>query len=168
MNGQKPVSLSLNVRGMGQSATLAINERCRALRVEGRSVYNMGLGQAPFPVPVDVVEALKNAATEKDYLPVKGLPALREAVAEFHRRADHVEAQADGVIIGPGSKELMFLVQLAFYGEISWRPAPASPNSGPYRPAGGIPAIVGQAFSLRYARQFCHRRAKRSLFRIPP
>lgn len=118
MNAQKPVSLNLNVRGMGQSATLAINERCRALRVEGRSVYNMGLGQSPFPVPVDVVEALKNAASEKDYLPVKGLPALREAVAEFHRRADHVEAQADGVIIGPGSKELMFLVQLAFYGEI--------------------------------------------------
>lgn len=39
-------------------------------------------------------------------------------MADFHRKHDQIEAQPDGVIIGPGSKELMFLVQLAFYGEI--------------------------------------------------
>jgi aspartate aminotransferase len=78
----------------------------------------MGLGQSPFPVPDSVVEALKLAAPEKDYLPVKGLPALREAVADFHRDREQIDAYPDGVIIGPGSKELMFLLQLAFYGEI--------------------------------------------------
>lgn len=118
MNAPKPVSLNLNIRGMGQSATLAISQRCRQLVAEGRAIYNMGLGQSPFPVPDSVVEALKLAASEKDYLPVEGLPALREAVADFHRRHDQIEAQPEGVIIGPGSKELMFLVQLAFYGEI--------------------------------------------------
>lgn len=118
MNAQKPVSLNLNVRGMGASATLAINERCRELRRAGRAIYNLGLGQSPFPVPDSVVEALRLAATEKDYLPVKGLRELRGAVAEFHRQRDHIEAHPDGVIIGPGSKELMFLVQVAFYGEI--------------------------------------------------
>ena len=69
MNTHKPVSLNLNVRGMGLSATLAINERCRALRDKGRTVYNLGLGQSPFPVPGPVVEALRLAAPEKDYLP---------------------------------------------------------------------------------------------------
>lgn len=118
MSARKPVSLNLNVRGMGLSATLAINERCRALRDEGRAVFDMGLGQSPFPVPDSVVEALRAAAPEKDYLPVKGLPALREAVAGFHRKHDQIDAQTDGVIIGPGSKELMFLVQLVYYGEI--------------------------------------------------
>lgn len=118
MNTRDPVSLNLNVRGMGPSATLAINERCRMLRAEGRTVCNLGLGQSPFPVPDPVVEALRRAAPQKDYLPVKGLPALREAVAEFHRRYDHIDARPDGVIIGPGSKELMFLVQLTYYGEI--------------------------------------------------
>ena len=77
MNASKPVSLNLNVRGMGLSATLAINERCRALRDEGRTVCNLGLGQSPFPVPHPVVEALKLAAPEKQYLPVRGLTALR-------------------------------------------------------------------------------------------
>ena len=119
MNNDKPVSLSMNVRGLGQSATLSINERVRALRGELASVFNMGLGQSPFPVPRPVVDALRHAAREKDYLPVKGLPALREAVADFHRRKDRIETEPDGVIIGPGSKELMFLVQTAFYGEIN-------------------------------------------------
>ncbi len=118
MNTPKPVSLNLNVRGMGLSATLGINERCRELRDQGRTVYNLGLGQSPFPVPHSVVEALRLAAPEKDYLPVRGLPALREAVAAFHRKHDQIEAHPDGVLIGPGSKELMFLLQLVYYGEI--------------------------------------------------
>ncbi len=118
MNAQKPVSLNLNVRGMGVSATLGINERSAALQAAGHPVFRLGLGQSPFPVPHPVVEALRLAAPEKDYLPVRGLPALRQAVADFHRKHEGIEASADGVIIGPGSKELMFLVQLAFYGEI--------------------------------------------------
>ena len=82
MNIAKPVSLNLNLRGMGQSATLAINERSRLLREEGQTIYAMGLGQSPFPVPDSEVEALRLAAPQKDYLPVKGLPALREAEAD--------------------------------------------------------------------------------------
>lgn len=118
MNNRKPVSLNLNVRGMGPSATLAISERCAQFLREGRTIYNMGLGQSPFPVPDSVVEALRASAHEKDYLPVKGLRELRGAVAEFHHERDKLETHPDGVIIGPGSKELMFLVQLVFYGEI--------------------------------------------------
>ncbi len=118
----KHVSLNMNVRGMGQSATLAAKEKCRALRQAGRSVYDLGLGQSPFPVPTAVVEALRLAAPEKDYLPVKGLPALREAVVEYHRAKDQLEFHPDRVMIGPGSKELMFLVQLVYYGEIILTP----------------------------------------------
>jgi aspartate aminotransferase len=118
MSLNKHVSLNINIRGNGQSATLAINERCRQLLGEGKKIYNFGLGQSPFPVPTNVVNALKLYAHEKDYLPVKGLPALREAVADFHKKMDNVDAQADYVLVGPGSKELMFLLQIVFYGEI--------------------------------------------------
>ena len=111
-------SLNMNVRGLPQSATLAINEQSDALRREGRRIYKLGLGQSPFPVPTEVVNALKLHAHEKDYLPVTGLPALREAVAAFHRDKDGVDARPDGVLVGPGSKELMFLLQLTFYGEL--------------------------------------------------
>jgi len=118
MELHKHVSLNLDVRGLKQSATLAINERSKMLASRGKKVFFFGLGQSPFPVPVPVVDALKLHAHEKDYQPVKGLPLLKEAVAEFHRQKDHVGAEPENVLVGPGSKELMFLLQLVFYGEI--------------------------------------------------
>ncbi len=110
--------LNLNIRGMTPSATVAINERSNELIAAGREIFKLGLGQSPFPVPEPVVTSLREHAHEKDYLPVKGLPALREAVAAYHRRAQRVAGTADDVLIGPGSKELMFLLQLVYYGEI--------------------------------------------------
>jgi aspartate aminotransferase len=118
MTLRKHVSLNINVRGVEPSATLAINERCKLLKSQGECVANLGLGQSPFPVPTPVVNALRLYASEKDYLPVRGLPALKEAVADFHRKKDNVNASADNVIVGPGSKELMFILQLVYYGEI--------------------------------------------------
>ncbi|GIV33234.1 MAG: aspartate aminotransferase [Chitinophagales bacterium] len=107
-----------HVAQLGISGTLAINERCNQLIKDGKTVYKFGLGQSPFPVPVPVVEALRLFAHEKDYLPVKGLPALREAVAFFHRKKDLVDVAPESVLIGPGSKELLFLLQLVFNGQI--------------------------------------------------
>lgn len=112
------VHLNLNVRGLHESATLAINERCARMRAEGRDVFRLGLGQSPFPVPRGVVEALQANAHQKDYLAVRGLPSLREAVAEFHHRKHGVEFSAEDVLVGPGSKELMFILQLVYYGDL--------------------------------------------------
>ncbi|MBR9977019.1 MAG: aminotransferase class I/II-fold pyridoxal phosphate-dependent enzyme [Bacteroidetes bacterium] len=129
VNGRN-ISLNMNVRGLKPSATLAINEHSNALLREGKIIFKLGLGQSPFPVPECVVDALRHHAHEKDYLPVKGLPELREAIADFHRRKDHINASAEGVLIGPGSKELMFLLQLVYYGEILL-PTPCWVSYGP-------------------------------------
>ncbi len=111
-------SINLNLRSLRSSATVAINEHSNDLLAQGRTVYKLGLGQSPFPVPAPVVQALQDNAFQKDYLPVKGLRPLREIVAEYHSRKEGIERLPDGVIIGPGSKELMFLLQLAYYGEL--------------------------------------------------
>lgn len=111
-------AINPKVSELHESDTLAINELSKKLQSEGRSIYRFGLGQSPFPVPEIVVEALKLHASEKDYLPVQGLMALREAVADFHRRHDAIDAQPKNILIGPGSKELVFLLQLVFDGEI--------------------------------------------------
>ena len=111
-------SLNLNLRSLKPSATVAINEHSNALLAQGRTVYKLGLGQSPFPVPEPVVHALQENAFQKDYLPVKGLWPLRQKVAAYHANREGIACEADGVLIGPGSKELMFLLQLAFYGEL--------------------------------------------------
>ena len=110
--------LNLNVRGMRPSATVSINEHSNALIAEGRTVYKLGLGQSPFPVPEAVVQSLRDHAAEKDYLPVRGLWELRRAVAHYTERSEGIDRTADDVLIGPGSKELMFLLQLSFYGDL--------------------------------------------------
>ncbi len=110
--------LNPSVRGLRPSATLAINERCQALRAEGRELCHFGFGQSPFPVPESVVQSLREHAHHKQYLPVQGLESLRRAVAAFHSQETKVAADACNVVIGPGSKELMFLLQLCFDGEV--------------------------------------------------
>jgi aspartate aminotransferase len=117
-NATLDVQLNLNVRGLTPSATLAVNERCARLRAEGRPVYRLGLGQSPFPVPLSVVEALQANAHQKDYLPVMGLPELREAVSDWLRRTQGISRGGGTVLVGPGSKELMFLLQLVYYGDL--------------------------------------------------
>lgn len=113
-----PVVINQSLLGLSTSATVAINEKSRQLEKEGRTVYKFGFGQSPFPVPQLVVDALKAHAHEKDYLPVRGLPALRSAIATFCNHRKGTFATADEVLVGPGSKELMFLLQLCYYGEI--------------------------------------------------
>ncbi len=112
------INLNLNVRSLDESATLAINEESGKLTREGRRIYRLGLGQSPFPVPEPVVAALREHAHEKDYLPVKGLPELRKAVADYHSRAEGIDCRPSDILIGPGSKELMFIVQLTYYGDL--------------------------------------------------
>lgn len=86
------------------SPTLGINERIENMP----DVFNFGLGQSPFPVIPSMVEELKNQAHQKDYLNVKGLLSLREQIAKFHLHKDGVQVDPENILIGPGSKELLF------------------------------------------------------------
>ena len=126
--------LNMNVKDLPLSATLEINERSNELLEKGIKVYKLGLGQSPFNVPDPVVEELKRYAHVKDYLPVKGLLKLREAVCEYYFKSQGVRFNPDNILIGPGSKELMFIAQLVMYGELLL----ASPSWVSYAPQARI------------------------------
>ena len=114
----RSIFINNNLDGLAESPTLRINQRCKELAAGGKKIYKLGLGQSPFPIPNPVVNALRLHAPEKEYQHVKGLPQLRQAVADFHRKKDGVVINPEDVIIGPGSKELLFLLQLVFDGEV--------------------------------------------------
>lgn len=111
-------AINPNLRGLGESATLAMSERVRAMRQQGIEVLSLGIGESPFPVPDFIQKALKANAGERSYLPVKGLPELRQAVAGYHKRADGLNFKPDNIVIGPGTKILMYLLQLTHDGEL--------------------------------------------------
>ena len=106
------VKIQNHLKVIGKSPTLNINEISSDLQDQGQTVYKFGFGQSPFPVPEVVVEALKEYANEKAYLPVEGLYSLREAVANYYINQENIDILPDNVLIGPGSKELMFILQM--------------------------------------------------------
>jgi len=106
------MDLQKNIIGLKASATLAINELSQKLITEGKEVFKFGLGQSPFPVPDIIVKELQKNAHQKDYLNVSGLIGLREEVANYHSNKNQYKYNAESVIIGPGSKELIFQTQL--------------------------------------------------------
>lgn len=65
--------------------------------------YSIFQGQSPFPVPDVMVQKLRENAHQKDYLPSRGLPALREAAAEWFSKKYHGNFGLDDILIGPGN-----------------------------------------------------------------
>jgi len=112
------------VKNLKPSSTLTINETSKELEKKGKKIFKFGFGQSPFKIPEDVVEELKNNANQNKYLPMQGLSELREAVAKYTSNKKNYNYRSENVIIGPGSKELMFLLHIIFDGEIIL-PAPS-------------------------------------------
>ena len=106
------------VKNLKPSSTLLINETSKKFEDQGKKIFKFGFGQSPFKVPEDLVEELKNNAYQNKYLPMQGLEELRAAVAKYSSKKKNYNYKTNNVIIGPGSKELMFLLHVIFDGEI--------------------------------------------------
>ena len=90
-----------------ESATLAINEKAVKLRSQGQDIVHFGFGQSPFAVHPLIIEALQNNSHHKAYLPTLGLAELRDNIAAYYNKRGY-DWQASNIVIGPGSKELLF------------------------------------------------------------
>ena len=113
-----------NVISLKPSSTLVINEKAKKLKETGKKIYNFGFGQSPFPVPQKIVNTLKDNAHKKAYLPIQGLPELRQAISNHLSHRTSAAYPKENILITPGSKEAMLLMHVAFNGEIIL-PAPS-------------------------------------------
>ena len=124
------------IKNLKPSSTLLINEISNKLESEGKKIFKFGFGQSPFKVPQKIVDELKNNAHQNKYLPMQGLQDLRDSIAKYISKKKGHEYLSSNIIIGPGSKELMFLLQILFEGEIIL-PAPSWVSYAPQ-------AIIGR------------------------
>jgi len=113
-----PLNLSPSAQRFEESPTLAINERVRRLTAGGRTVYQMGFGESRFPVHPKILAALREHATARSYTPVAGFPELRSAIAEFYTREFQLNTAPEQVIVGVGSKSLLFALVRALDGDV--------------------------------------------------
>ena len=109
---------SLFVKHFKDSPTLAINERVKEMWAQGQEVFHLGFGESRFPVQPLLQAALTRNVHRKEYLPTHGLPQLRTAVAQFYQKAFNIPCTAAQVTIAPGSKLLLYAVQMILDGAL--------------------------------------------------
>jgi aspartate aminotransferase len=109
----RPLASRMSV--MTGEGALSVYARAKELEREGRSIIHLELGEPDFHPAAPASEALKRAIDDgKDrYCPVPGIPALREAIAEYLRKTRDVEINPDHVVIAPGCKLVLFMALMA-------------------------------------------------------
>ena len=110
-----------------------VDELKRRLRREGRDVIDLGFGNPDIPSPAIVVEKLAEAAakpTNHRYSASRGIPRLRDAVAELYERRFSVRLDPEREVVATfGAKEglahLMWV--LLEPGDVAVVPTPSYP-----------------------------------------
>ncbi|MFQ3313520.1 MAG: aspartate aminotransferase [Colwellia sp.] len=123
MKRSTPVSQYL--RKNKHSETLHVNQLSLSRAENYQSVFKFGFGQSPFPVPLEITKELANAAHRKEYMSVQGHVPLREAITNFHREKEGKNWKSENIIIGSGSKILLFCVMAAYEQAEILLPAPS-------------------------------------------
>ena len=90
------------------SGTMAISNKSRELKSQGKPVIGFGAGEPDFPSPDYVVDAaIKAAADPKNhkYSPAAGLESLRQIIAKTTKDYSGFEINPDNVIVSNGGKQ---------------------------------------------------------------
>ncbi len=94
---------------------LAVFSRAKELERQGRSIIHLELGEPDFHAAAPVVDAVRAAvAAGRDrYCSTRGVPALREAIAEYLKRTRRLDVAAEQVLVAPGCKMALSLAMMA-------------------------------------------------------
>ncbi len=94
---------------------LAVFSRAKELERQGRSIIHLELGEPDFHAAAPVVDAVRAAvAAGRDrYCSTRGMPALREAIADYLKRTRRLDVTAEQVLVAPGCKMALSLAMMA-------------------------------------------------------
>jgi aspartate aminotransferase len=97
------------------SPTIAMSDRAKALKAEGRDVIGLSAGEPDFDTPQNIKDAAKRAIDSGDtkYTAVEGTPALKKAIAEKFKRENNLTYAPNQIIVGTGGKQVLFNALLA-------------------------------------------------------
>ncbi len=92
------------------SATIAVTQKARELKTQGRDVIGLGAGEPDFDTPDNIkqaaIDAIKRGETK--YPPVSGIQPLREAIAGKFKRENNLDYDWQQTIVGTGGKQILF------------------------------------------------------------
>jgi aspartate aminotransferase len=100
---------------LGTETAFEVLVRARALEAQGKHIVHLEIGEPDFDTPENIIDAgiqaLKSGWTH--YGPSAGLPALREAIAQYAGEFRGIKVGMDEVVVVPGGKPIIFFVILA-------------------------------------------------------
>lgn len=147
--------ISDRVLSIEESKSVALASVVARLKAEGKPIIGLNVGEPELPTPKVVIEATKQALDEglTRYSLVPGIISLREKIALRNQKKLGFDVQAENIIVGSGSKNIIFSVLQTIInpGDDVVIPLPywvTFPES--VRLAGGNPISVppGENFSL--------------------
>ena len=109
------IELSDRLNAMEESATIAMSRKSRELKLKGKDIISLSLGEPDFFTP----EFIKDAAIQamKDnytmYTPVPGYEDLREAISKKFKRDNNLDYKADQIVVSTGAKQSIANVVLS-------------------------------------------------------
>ncbi len=139
--------LSDRVNRIAESPTMVVLQAAAALKAKGVDVADFGAGEPDFPTPEHIkraaIQALEQNQTK--YTPVPGVPALRQAICEWHAKELGSSYQPAECVVNVGGKHSIFnsICALINPGDEVVVPAPywvSYPDIVKY--AGGKPVIL--------------------------
>jgi aspartate aminotransferase len=113
-------TVSSNVSQLRESATIAVSQRARALKAQGRQIIDLGAGEPDFDTPVFIRRAAQRALDEgaTKYTAVEGILELRQAIADGANEENRCAPVAPSdVVVTTGSKQALFNSCFALFGE---------------------------------------------------
>jgi len=107
--------ISQRAASLTPSLTLEIDARAKRMKAEGEDVVGFGAGEPDFDTPQHIKDAAAAAlaAGFTKYTPAAGIPELRRAIAEKHRRENGLEYRPEQIIVSCGGKHACYNVILA-------------------------------------------------------
>ncbi len=98
------------------SATIAVTDKARALKLAGRDVIGLGAGEPDFDTPDNIkqaaIKAIKSGRASK-YTAVDGLAELKQAVSRKFKRENNLDYKPSQIIVGTGGKQVLYNALMA-------------------------------------------------------
>ena len=92
------------------SPTIAVTQKARDLKAQGRDVIGLGAGEPDFDTPGHIIEAAKKALDDgiTRYTPINGIPELTDAICAKFKRDNGLDYGTDEIAVGCGGKQVIF------------------------------------------------------------
>ncbi|MEN9454605.1 MAG: hypothetical protein RL210_124 [Pseudomonadota bacterium] len=103
---------------IGPFHVMSLLEQAKQMEAQGQSVIHMEIGEPDFPTPDAIIRAGMQALQQGQtrYTASKGLPELRQAIADYYAQRYQVNIDSARIIVTPGASGALQLALGALIG----------------------------------------------------